>query len=388
MPTRTWTLTDVARDLYLDKLTVGHAEVGGTAQGYTVSKRRLAGGLRDGIDLVEIDNGRLRVAVVPTRGMGLWKAWHGDWEIGWHSPVKGPVNPSFVSLWEPGGIGWLAGFDELLGRCGLESNGAPEFDDQGRVKYPLHGKIANQPADKVELSIDGDSGEIKLTGEVDERRMFFNHLRLRSTLVTRAGESGFRIIDEVTNPSASPAELELLYHINLGEPLLGGGAMIIAPVKTLVPRNARAAEGISTWNSYGPPQQGFVEQVYLMELLADDRGETRVLLKSPHGERGLALTFNLQQLPRFTLWKCTQASADGYVTGLEPCLNFPNPRSYEKAQGRVVTLAPCERRTFEIGFEIHATADSVAAAETAIRQLQSRATPTIHPQPLAGWTVG
>ena len=85
MPTRTWTLTDTARDIYLDKLKVGHAEVGGTAQEYSVAKRRLAGGLRDGVDLVEIDNGRLRVAAVPTRGMGLWKAWHGDWEIGWQS---------------------------------------------------------------------------------------------------------------------------------------------------------------------------------------------------------------------------------------------------------------------------------------------------------------
>ena len=106
----------------------------------------MEGGLRDSVDLVEIDNGRLRVAVVPTRGMGLWKAWHGDWEIGWQSPVKGPVHPAFVPLWEPSGIGWINGFDELLCRCGLESNGAPEFDDQGRLKYPLHGKIANVPA--------------------------------------------------------------------------------------------------------------------------------------------------------------------------------------------------------------------------------------------------
>ena len=71
--------------------------------------------------------------------------------------------------------------------------------------------------------------------------------------------------------------MELLDHINLREPLLGGGALIVAPVKTLVPRNARAAEGIATWRSYGAPKQGLVEHVYLMELLADDRGQTRAL---------------------------------------------------------------------------------------------------------------
>jgi hypothetical protein len=179
----------------------------------------------------------------------------------------------------------------------------------------------------------------------------------------------------------------LLYHINLGAPLLGAGAMVVAPVKTLVPRNARAAEGVATWDTYGPPEPGFAEQVYMMELLADARGLTWVLLKSPHGERGLSLQFNLQQLPRFTLWKCTQASEEGYVTGLEPGVNFPNPRSYEKGQGRVIQLAGGERRVFEIGFLIHPDAKSVANAEGAIRQLQAAAKPTIHSQPVSGWTA-
>jgi hypothetical protein len=386
MPIRSWTLTDVERNVYLDNLSALPDQVGGAVRGYKVSKRRLQGGLRDGVDLVEIDNGRLRVAILPTRGMGLWKAWQADWEIGWQSPVRGPVHPALVPLWEPSGIGWLNGFDELLCRCGLESNGAPEFDDQGRLKYPLHGRVANAPANKVDLTIDGDTGEVALVGEVDERRLFGNALRLRSTFKTRAGENGFRVIDEVGNPSAVAAEMELLYHINLGLPLLGAGAMIAAPVKTLVPRNARAAEGVASWDSYGPPEPGFAEQVYLMELQGDAQGNTRVLLKSPHGERGLSLRFNLAELPRFTLWKCTQSTQDGYVTGLEPGVNFPNPRSYEKEQGRVIQLVAGERRTFEIGFEIHADAQSVAAAEAAIGRLKSPQ-PRIHTQPVAGWSA-
>jgi hypothetical protein len=163
--------------------------------------------------------------------------------------------------------------------------------------------------------------------------------------------------------------------------------MVVAPVKTLVPRNARAAEGVSTWDSYGPPQPGFAEQVYLMDLLGDAQGASRVLLKSPHGERGLSITFDLQQLPRFTLWKCTQGVEDGYVTGLEPGVNFPNPRSYEKEHGRVMTLAPGQRRTFEIGFEVHAGADRVAAGEAAIRRLQGDLRPEVHARPVSGWTA-
>lgn len=388
MAQRTWTLTDIAQGAYLDSLSILPEQVGGAARGYKIVKRRLGGGLRDGVDLVEIDNGPLRLAVIPTRGMGLWKVWHGNWEIGWTSPVRGPVNPALVPLWEPSGIGWLNGFDELLCRCGLESNGAPEFDDQGRLKYPLHGKIANLPAHKVELNIDGDAGQISLAGEVEERRIFGNQLRMRSTYRAQVGEASFRVIDEVENPGGGPAELELLYHINFGQPLLGAGSQIVAPIKTLVPRNARAAEGVASWDSYGPPQAGFVEQVYLMDLLADAEGNTRVLLKSPHGERGVSLTFSIRQLPKFTLWKCTQALEDSYVTGLEPGVNFPNPRSFEKEQGRVTTLGPGEKRTFEIGFEIHSDAASVATSEAAIRSLQGGTKPTIHARPQSGWTVG
>ena len=90
----------------------------------SVRRISLTGGVREGVDTIEIDNGKFRFIVLPTRGMGLWKGWLGKTEIGWQSPVKGPVHPQFVPLTEPSGLGWLEGFDELLCRCGLESNGA------------------------------------------------------------------------------------------------------------------------------------------------------------------------------------------------------------------------------------------------------------------------
>ena len=54
-------------------------------------------------------------------------------------------------------------------RCGLESNGAPEFDDEtGRLKYPLHGRIANKPAQSVVVTVDDETGEVAVTGVVSE----------------------------------------------------------------------------------------------------------------------------------------------------------------------------------------------------------------------------
>src|SRR5260370_39958802 len=64
------------------------------------------------------------------------------------------------------------------------------------------------------------------------------------------------------------------------------------------------------------------------------------LLSNANADRGLALRWQRQQLPCFTLWKNTAALEDGYVTGLEPATNYPNFKSFERQQGRVCVLQP------------------------------------------------
>jgi len=180
--------------------------------------------------------------------------------------------------------------------------------------------------------------------------------------------------------------MQMLYHVNFGPPNLDPGAKVVAPVKTLVPRDPRAAEGVSTWDSYPNEQAGFSEQVYFFELLADQGGMTQVLLKNAHGTQGVSLRFSKQQLPYFTLWKNTPMAADGYVTGLEPGTNFPNQRSFEGQQGRVIKLKPGESVKFEIAFDVLPDAHAVSAAEQSIAQLRGGATPKVFSTPQAGWT--
>ena len=381
MPHKTWLLTDVDQDVYVDQITLGPEQVGGPARGYSVTKRTLRGGLRDGVDVIEVHNGRFRFVVIPTRGMGIWRAAMGEVQLGWQSPVKGPVHPAHVPLWEPSGIGWLNGFDELLCRCGLESNGAPEFLPNGALRYPLHGKIANTPAHKVEVAIDGDSGEIVITGVVDEARLFGNKLRMTTTIRTKVGQPGVTISDTIANISAEPGELELLYHINFGMPLVAPGARVMLPVKKAVPRDAVAATNVPEWNVYGPETPGLGEVCFFLDLLADAAGQTRALLLNPAGDQGVSVMFNKNQLPCFSLWKNRQAAADGYVTGLEPGTNFPNRKSFEKQQGRVIVLDGGESRTFEVIIEAHGDAAAVSAAEKAVTAIQGNVTPEICSQP-------
>jgi len=388
MAKRTWTLVDRAEDVYVEQLALGPEDIGGAASGGSITKRTLRAGLSQGVDLVEVHNGTFRFVVVPTRGMGIWKAELGQLKLGWKSPVAGPVHPAFVRLAEPSGLGWLDGFDELLVRCGLESNGAPEFNPDGTLRYGLHGKIANLPARKVEVTVDDESGEIALSGTVDEARLFFNKLRMVSTITTRPGQPGMTISDTITNISAQPSELELLYHINFGTPLLEPGAKVVLPAAKVAPRDAVAVGNLPEWDTYGPQTPGSSEAVFFFELLAGADGGTQALLHNAAGDRGVSLKFRKSQLPCFALWKNRQAEIDGYVTGLEPAINFPNVKSFEKQQGRVAVLAPGESRSFEITLEAHPDKDSVAAAEQAVARLRQGTTPEVLQQPNPEWSAG
>ena len=388
MAKKTWILTDVEQEVYIEQIALGPEQVGGQAAGYSVTKRTLRAGVSRGVEVVEVHNGRLRFVVLPTRGMGIWRANLGELQLGWKSPVKGPVHPSLVRLWEPSGIGWLDGFDELFVRCGLESNGAPEFNENGTLRYPLHGRIANIPAKRVEVSIDGDSGEIAVTGVVDEARLFGNKLRLTSTITTRVGSAELTVTDTILNPSAEKSELELLYHVNFGVPLLHPGAKVVLPAARIAPRDAMAVGNVAEWDTYGPETPGVPEAVFFCTLRADAEGRTQTLLRNAAGTQGVSLKFNTRQLPCFALWKNRLAAADGYVTGLEPAVNFPNAKSFEKQQGRVIVLSPGESRTFEVTLEAHADAPSVAAAEAAVAKLQQGAAADVLKKPEPAWSKG
>ena len=388
MAKKVWTLTDVEQDEYVEDLLISPDDVEGEATGYSIAKRRLRGGARDGVDVVAVDNGLFRFIVIPTRGMGVWMAGQGEVHLGWKSPVIGPVNPALVRLSEASGLGWLDGFDELLVRCGLESNGAPEFNQNGTVRYGLHGKIANIPAHRLQVTVDGDTGDISVTGVVDETRLFFNKLRLTTTYTTRPGQPGMTVTDIVQNISAEPGELELLYHVNFGLPLLDPGSKVVLPIKTLAPRDEIAVGNLHEWDTYGPETPGSAEAVFFCDLAAESDGQTRALLRNAAKDQGVSLLFNKTQLPYFALWKSRQAAVDGYVTGLEPAVNFPNCKTFEKEKGRVIELAPREFRRFELTFEVHPDSTSVASAEQAVAAIQAGVTPEILQQPNPEWSQG
>jgi hypothetical protein len=388
----TFTLTDVAKDLWVESLTIDPDRLGiQAAHPWSVSKTALRGGRRDGVDLIQVHNGALSFAVIPTRGMGIWKARYQGDRVGWDSPVRdGPVNPSFVNLMSWGGLGWLDGFDELLARCGLENNGAPyevkvakADGSESHTTYPLHGRIANTPASYVAVQIgDGREQEITVEGRVEESKLFGPQIRMTTWVTTVPGSNRVTVRDEFENLKETPTEMQVLYHWNFGPPHLEEGSRLVAPAKTVVPIGTRAQEGIGHYDIYGAPEPGFAEQVYLIDLYAGPRqGQTLAMLCNRAGDKGVALRFGQKSLPCFTLWKRTGGRAEGYVTGLEPGTNYPHPKPFEKARGRVVTLPPGGRYETETSLEVLSGQDAVAAVAAEVKALMGKGGTDVRPAP-------
>lgn len=360
-------------------------------EGISITHTTLHGGKQEGVELIRVDNGKLAITVIPTRGMSILSVESDDVKLGWNSPVKEVVHPQYVDLESRGGLGWLEGFNEWMVRCGLEFAGHPGLDkfttntgDEAEMMLTLHGKIGNIPASVVDIHIDEKPPHrIRVRGTVHERLFYGPKLKLMTEVSTEPGSSAFRISDSVTNEGAFDQEFQLIYHGNFGAPLLGEGAKVHVAAKKIAPMNEHAGKAIDTWATYKGPTKGFIEEVYLFEPVSDGQNLTAAVLQNHDGSKGVSMEWSVDELPYLTVWKNTAATADGYVTGIEPATGYPFNRSVERAAGRLPRLAPGATRQFTLSFNLHSGKQAVKKVVDAVRKLQGDTSLDIQRKPPA-----
>jgi hypothetical protein len=228
------------------------------------------------------------------------------------------------------------------------------------------------------LVVDDVEGTISLHGIVEESRYHFQKLRMHTTYTTRFGATSIAWHDEVENFGGCAAGMQMLYHANIGQPQLDEGSRVLLPVSQMANGDdTKSASDTASWDTYLGPRAGFKQQVYYFRLLGDDDGLSRALLKKADGSSAVQLTFNIRELPCFTLWRNFVAEGDGYVTGIEPGTNFPNPRSAEEKAGRVVSLQSGEKWRASVNLEWLLDRTAVEQSELVVAQLQGTHAPTI-----------
>lgn len=299
--------------------------------------------------------------VLIDRGMDIGRASFKGEPLAWQS-ATGPVHPAF---YEPEGPGWLRSFHGgLVTTCGLTYLGAP-CTDQG-VPLGAHGRASNTPAEGVwaDAAWQGDEYVLWVQGRLRETAVFGENVRMHRRIWTRMGESRLYIDDVVENLGDEPVPHMLLYHVNVGFPVLADQSRVVIPAHKVTPRDRDAAVELERCHGSGPPVRGFREAVFYHDVKVKDGCATAgVVGGAGEAARGIYVRYSAATLPRFVQWKMIGEGL--YVMGLEPANCLVEGRDKERARGTLQFLEPGEARRYHVEIGVLASDEEAAAWEAA-----------------------
>lgn len=288
----------------------------------------------------------LRFTLLPDRALDIGSVWFNDKPISWnHAALAAPV------YYEPNGLGWLRTFGGgLLTTCGLTHFGAPDsFEGQ---HFGLHGRIANIPADNLRIWQEWRDEDYWLVveGEMRQTVLFGENLTLQRRIETNLGSKSLMIKDRVINDGSQPVPHAMLYHCNLGFPLLAPGTRLIVDTVDIQPRDSDAASGLANYDRFEMPTPGFKEQVFFHTPRVDPAGYANASLWNPDLKLGIHLRWLAKSMPILTQWK--MMGQGEYVCGLEPATHAMAPREELSKKGLPTPLDPGEDAHYELQLSV------------------------------------
>ena len=337
-------------------------------QQHSVDSRQLAdfrqSTLPNGMRIIDAYNASgLHFTILPDRGLDIWTAHYKGIPLTWIAQGS-PFPPDF-------GQTWLQQFNGgLLTTCGLSNVGPPETDEITGEQRDLHGRYSRLRANDVSISRADQT--VALKGTVSEQRLFGERLRLQRTYTLSESQPSIQINDVVTNLGDQPVPLMLLYHINVGFPLVSASAELHTPHQMVYGRDPAAHGGIDHWQLYDAPDANYKEQVFFHQVKQNSEHHTEVLLQN--GDFGFVVGWDAEAMPYFTQWK--NARQGFYVSGLEPGNCIPMGQNAERKAGRLQMLAPGKHLATRCSLTIVDGAEGLQAARTRIDDLQAGGTPT------------
>lgn len=316
--------------------------IGDISQVGGIRRVMLDDGPERGVRAADVRTGAgFNFTVLLDRGMDIGPAEYQGIPLAWVSPT-GPAAPTF---YDPQGLGWLRTFHGgLLTTCGLTQAGVPNIDlgeDLG-----LHGRISHIPARQVNCqgNWEGDEYTLRVEGELREVSVFGHDLRLTRRITATLGQPKLTLEDRVENMGYAPAPHMIMYHCNMGFPLLSPASRLVVPSLEAEPRDEVAAEGLACHTSFEDPTPDYVEQCFFHTFEPDPTGHVTVQLTNPDLGLTLQLRFRHRELPEMVQWK--QVGQGSYVLGLEPANCRVVGRSAARKQGTLIELAPGEVRDY------------------------------------------
>ncbi len=314
------------------------AYLGHPNQIWGIEEVRLVGGRGDGMRLLQVRNGSgLEFTVSVDRCADISRLTLGGVNFGYFSPC-GYVSPKY---YDKDGIGFLKSFTAgFLTTCGLSSVGNPCVD--GGEALPLHGTISNTPAEHIFYEVGEDAIRIRAT--VRDEVLFSHGLVLQREYTVPLLKNELTITDTVTNTGYTDTPLQMLYHFNVGYPLLDENTVLSIPSDRVTPRNAHSATDIDSCLLMEQPQKNYEEMCYYHHMT----DMAKISVFNPKLGKGFVMSYDTQSLPYFTEWK--MMGERDYALGVEPGNTLPDGRDVMREKGLLEMLGAGESKTYQIQF--------------------------------------
>ena len=323
--------------------------------------------------MIEFNTGtgfRFRVAV--DRGFDVAACEYRGASLAW-MPPKGFVSPAHF---EGGKVGWLriSGLGGLFNSCGLVTIGNQQELDTSHYNYGsrntdfygIHDRIGITPAERFTFGErwEGDRCFLWAEGLVRQEVEYGENLSLSRRYEAELGTSHFSIVDTVSNDGSYETPHQLLYHMNIGWPVVDEGARLIASLPGGKPNILFGDDGSdpATFREFTAPQPQFKAQGYESKPHTDADGwaATAVVNEGFDGGRGIGafLHYDTSTLPTFIEWR--MMSERLYAVGMEPATNGFATLEELRSSGAPVMLQPGQSRTYRL--EMGALGDRAAIA--------------------------
>ena len=270
--------------------------IGNSLQIRGAEKYILQDGKGDGMHFINVRNGLgLEVWISLDRAGDVSRVnFKGD-NMGYFAPC-GYVAPAY---YDSVGAGFLKSFTAgFFTTCGLTAVGSPCTDDGEEL--PLHGTVSHIPAtlDGIEET---DSGlTVSLT--VRDAVIFGRKLVMKRIYKFSYTENTFEVSDTVTNEADVTTPYMILYHCNMGYPLLRENSIVSIPNNGITARDEEAEKYIDSALKMEKPQAEFKERCYYYDVKATD-GIASVGIYNGDINKGVVLSYDKNALPCFTEWK-------------------------------------------------------------------------------------
>lgn len=265
------------------------------AQTASIRRYQYVSGKEKGIEVIDCDNGKIRFLLNVTKALDIMQLYHEG------------QNMSFVSknAFTPREIDFSNRFEGgMLYTCGLDSVGRRAGSD-----IELHGTFHNNNAEVIRTECNEDG--IFVEALVYNTALFGKNLVMRRKVSTAIGSEKVIIEDTLENKAFTTDEYCILYHINLGYPMLDDGAKIIADIAGYDTRTEWSKKNASGMFKITDSIPNNPETCYFLKM-----NKPEISLINEKIGKKFTVNYSNDTLPCFTEWH-SMASGD-YALGFEP----------------------------------------------------------------------